>query len=87
MTWYQIAVVAVFILVAAFVLRKVQDSRQTKRFYADLHAMNRGKIDQPGWVKQRWQHEPGEGKQQRLVDDAKIEAYAASKSNCANKSA
>lgn len=79
MTWYQIVAVAVFTLLAVVVWRIVQDWRESKRFYADLRAMNRGKIDQPEWVKQPWQHEPGECKQQRLIEDAKIEAYTAAK--------
>lgn len=79
MNWYQIVAAVIFGLLGLAVWRIAQNRRETKRFYADLRAMNREKIDQPGWVKQPWQHEPGEGKQQRLLEDAKIEAYAASK--------
>lgn len=79
MTWHQIVVAAVMTLVALGVWRTVLNRREAKRFYADLRAMNREKIDQPGWVKQPWQHEPGEGKQQRLIEESKIEAFAASK--------
>ncbi|GLX91893.1 hypothetical protein Pfra02_44610 [Pseudomonas fragi] len=79
MSWYEILAAVIIVLFALAVRRIAQDRRETKRFYADLRAMNREKIDQPGWVKQPWQHEPGECKQQRLLEDAKIEAYAASK--------
>ena len=83
MTWDQILAGGLFALVALVVWRAVQYNRAEKEFdaifYPRLRLMNRGKIDQPGWVKKPWQHEPCECKQQRLVMEAKIEAYAGSK--------
>lgn len=79
MSWYQIVIAAVSILVALVVWRNVKGLREARQSYAALKTMNRGKIDQPGWVKQPWQHEPGEAMKQRALMEMKIDAYTASK--------
>jgi hypothetical protein len=79
MRWYEVLAAAIATVLVLVVWRKVQDRREAKRFCADLRAMHREKIDKPGWINQPWQYEPGECKKRRLVEESKIEAYAASK--------
>jgi hypothetical protein len=57
------ASVFVVVLVVALLIVKHERDLASKSEMAELRKMNRGKIDQPGWIKQPWQHEPGEGKQ------------------------
>jgi len=55
-----------FLVVLVVVLLVVKSERDltSESQMDELRRMNRGYIDQPGWTRKPWQHEPGEGKQQ-----------------------
>lgn len=47
----------------------------------ELKYMNRGKIDQPEWVKKQWQHEAGNVAEQKARQEQKIERFAEAKAS------